>query len=161
MPHRAVSLTRHNGAYVVGLDDGRVLQARAVVIACGVQYRRLPLERLQDFEGAGVFYAAMDLEARYCHDGDVYVVGGGNSAGQAAMFLSRHARRVHMLVRGASLATSMSEYLVKRLTSNPHMVIHTHAEVEGLHGADVLSAITIRRTTPVQENERTRGPSSS
>jgi len=153
VPHRAVSLTRQDDAYVVGLDDGRALQARAIVIACGVQYRRLSLERLRDFEGAGVFYAAMDLEARYCQDGDVYVVGGGNSAGQAAMFLSRHARRVHMLVRGASLATSMSEYLVKRLTSNPRVVIHTHTEVEGLHGADVLSAIT---TTTSGTGERER-----
>src|SRR4029453_1669401 len=149
----AVSLTRQDDAYVVGLDDGRALQARAIVIACGVQYRRLSLERLRDFEGAGVFYAAMDLEARYCQDGDVYVVGGGNSAGQAAMFLSRHARRVHMLVRGASLATSMSEYLVKRLTSNPRVVIHTRTEVEGLHGADVLSAITTR-TSGTGERER-------
>jgi thioredoxin reductase (NADPH) len=92
VPHRAVSLTQHDRAYVVGLDDGRALQARAVVISCGVQYRRLPLERLRDFEGAGVFYAAMDLEARYCQNNEVDVVGGGNAAGQAAMFLSRHAR---------------------------------------------------------------------
>jgi thioredoxin reductase (NADPH) len=144
----------HDGAYVVGLDDGRALQARAVVIACGVQYRRLPLERLRDFEGAGVFYAAMDLEARYCQDGDVYIVGGGNSAGQAAMLLSRHARRVHMLLRGPNLATSMSEYLVKRLTSNPRVVVHTHTEVDGLHGADVLSAITIRKSDTGETEQR-------
>lgn len=157
VPHRAVSLSHDPDAHVVGLDDGRSLRARAIVIACGVQYRRLPLAGLRQFEGAGVYYAAMDREARYCQGNEVYVVGGGNSAGQAAMFLSQHASHLHVLIRADSLAISMSEYLVKRLTSNPRVVIHSKTEVVALHGESALEAITIRKSdTGATERRPTR-----
>ena len=157
VPHRAVSLSHNRDSHVVGLDDGRSLRARAIVIACGVQYRRLPLTGLGHYEGAGVYYAAMDLEARYCQGSEVYVVGGGNSAGQAAMFLSQYAHQVHLLIRAGSLAISMSEYLVKRLTSNPRLVVHTQTEVVALHGKSALEAITIRRSdTGATERRSTR-----
>jgi thioredoxin reductase (NADPH) len=107
-----------------------------------VQYRRLPVPRLEDFEGAGVYYAATEVEARFCREAEVVVIGGGNSAGQAAMFLSRHARHVHVLVRGDSLAASMSDYLSSRLRSDPAITIHFRTELKELEGQDALEAVT-------------------
>jgi thioredoxin reductase (NADPH) len=114
------------------------------VVATGVQYRRLPLDRLTDFEGAGIYYAATEIEARYSKGTDAIIIGGGNSAGQAAMFLSRSARCVRVLVRGASLAASMSSYLSSRLEADPRIAIEYGAEVSALHGAEHLEALTIR-----------------
>ena len=144
MPHRAVSLGERDGLFRVTLEDGRELCARAVVVATGVQYRRLPIEGLERLEGAGIYYAATDVEARWCRDTDAVVIGGGNSAGQAAMFLSRTARHVHLLVRGDSLAASMSDYLSSRLDADPAITIHHGAEMTALHGEDHLEAIDVR-----------------
>ncbi|MEO1331073.1 MAG: FAD-dependent oxidoreductase [Pseudomonadota bacterium] len=143
-PRRAVGLNRIEGGFEVALNRGPAVRARAVVLACGVQYRKLPLERLSEFEGAGVYYAATDLEARFCRDAEAYVVGGGNSAGQAAMFLSRYARRVHVVIRRSSLVETMSEYLVTRLENDPRIVIHPHTEVVGLEGDRTLEALQLR-----------------
>ena len=144
MPRRVEALHREPDArFCATLDDGQKIRARAVVVATGVQYRRLPWERLDDFEGAGVYYAATETEARYCRETDVIVIGGGNSAGQAAMYLSRIANHVHVLVRGASLAASMSDYLLGRLERDPRISIHYQSEVAGLHGGEVLEAVTI------------------
>ena len=104
----------------------------------------LPLDRLADFEGDGVYYAATEMEARYCKGTEAVIVGGGNSAGQAAMFLSRSASCVRLLVRGASLAASMSSYLSNRLAADPAISIEYGAEVSALHGTDHLQALTIR-----------------
>jgi thioredoxin reductase (NADPH) len=145
MPRRAVRLQRlEDGSFCATFDNGQRVLAKAVVVATGVQYRRLPLERLADFEGAGVYYAATEMEARYCKGTDAVVIGGGNSAGQAAMFLSRSARRVRVLVRGASLAASMSSYLLSRLEADPRITIEYGVEVAALHGTDHLEAITVR-----------------
>jgi thioredoxin reductase (NADPH) len=114
------------------------------VVATGVQYRRLPLDRLVDLEGAGIYYAATEIEARYCKGTEAVIIGGGNSAGQAAMFLSRSASCVRVLVRGASLAASMSSYLSSRLAADPRITIEYGAEVSALQGADRLEALTIR-----------------
>ena len=116
------------------------------MVATGVQYRRLPLDRLADFEGAGIYYAATEIEARYCKGTEAVIIGGGNSAGQAAMYLSRSARCVRVLVRGASLAASMSSYLSSRLEADPRITIEYGAEVSALHGAEHLEALTIRDT---------------
>jgi thioredoxin reductase (NADPH) len=101
VPRRAAALTPEDGGFRVTLDDGAETCARSIVVATGVQYRRLPLDRLEEFESAGIYYAATDVEARYCRNSEVAVIGGGNSAGQAAMFLARTAAHVHVLVRGA------------------------------------------------------------
>ena len=110
------------------------MPARAVIIATGVQYRRLAVENLAQFEGAGVYYGATFVEAQLCGGEDVIVVGGGNSAGQAAVFLAQTARRVHMLVRSAGLAESMSRYLIRRIEENRAIELQTHTEIVALEG---------------------------
>ncbi|WP_415403860.1 FAD-dependent oxidoreductase [Tateyamaria sp. SN3-11] len=128
----------------IQLDTEDWVSAKALVVATGVQYRRLPLDNLEALEGSGVYYAATDVEARYCRDTEVAIIGGGNSAGQAAMFLTRTAKHVHVLVRGEGLAASMSDYLLQRLESHPRITIHLCTEVKELHGDTTLTAITVR-----------------
>jgi thioredoxin reductase (NADPH) len=144
-PRRVVQLeVLENGHFRATFDDQGCIRSRAVVIATGVQYRRLPIERLQQFEGSGVYYAATESEARYCNNSSVVVIGGGNSAGQAAMYLRRIASRVHVVVRGGSLAASMSHYLSSRLAADPAISVDYHTEVVELHGSDKLEAVTLR-----------------
>lgn len=146
MPRRAEHLRRRDdGAFCARLDDGAEVCARAVLVATGVQYRRLPLDRLEAFEGAGVFYAATDMETRFCRNTDAVVIGGGNSAGQAAMYLSRTATHVHVVVRGQSLAASMSDYLTRRLRADPRVTIHYQCAVTRLHGDAHLEAVTLTK----------------
>ncbi|APX12120.1 FAD-dependent oxidoreductase [Tateyamaria omphalii] len=145
VPVRATELMQcEKHLFHIKLDNDDWVSAKALIVATGVQYRRLPLDRLEELEGSGVYYAATDVEARYCKDTEVAVIGGGNSAGQAAMFLARSARHVHVLVRGESLASSMSDYLLQRLQSHPRITIHICTEVKELHGDDRLDAITVR-----------------
>ncbi|MEM8852620.1 MAG: FAD-dependent oxidoreductase [Pseudomonadota bacterium] len=144
VPHRAVSLTPTAAGFDIGLDNGGTAMARSIVVAAGVQYRRLPLERLEDFEGAGIYYAATDLEARFCTDEQVLIIGGGNSAGQAAMFLSRHAQCTHIAVRGEGLKNTMSSYLTDRICSDSAIRLWTHTEVVALHGDKRLEGVTVR-----------------
>ncbi len=144
MPRRVTLLEKlPDESFCATFDNGDRIRARAVVVATGVQYRRPPLERLAEFEGAGVYYAATEMEARYCKDTEAVIVGGGNSAGQAAMFLSRSASCVRVLVRGSSLAASMSSYLASRLEADARITIEYGAEVTALHGAERLQALTI------------------
>jgi len=145
MPRRVERLSvEEGGLFCATLDDGARVLARAVLVATGAQYRRLPLERLGQFENASVFYAATEMEARSCRNTDAVVVGGGNSAGQAAMYLSRVARLVHILVRGDNLSDTMSSYLVQQLKAQPNIEIHFGTEVTALHGGDHLERITVR-----------------
>jgi thioredoxin reductase (NADPH) len=148
MPHRVSSLVKRDPLFCAVLSDGREILAKAVVVATGVQYQRLALPRLEEFEGAGVYYAATEMEARYCRGQDVIVVGGGNSAGQAAMFLSRFASHVHLLVRGASLAASMSDYLLSRLKAEQKVTIHLNSSATELHGREdgeaQLQSVTVK-----------------
>ncbi len=148
MPRRVSSLEELTaGDFCATFANGERVRASALVVATGVQYRRLPLDRLADFEGSGIYYAATESEARFCRDAEVIVIGGGNSAGQAAMFLSRAARHVRLLVRGDSLATSMSNYLSSRLETDPAITIEYGAHVSDLHGGEALEAVTIRTAT--------------
>ncbi|WP_086734241.1 FAD-dependent oxidoreductase [Erythrobacter colymbi] len=145
MPRRVEALSkRDDGSYCVTLDDGDELCARALLVATGVQYRRLPLANLEELEGAGIFYSATEMEARFCAKTEAVVIGGGNSAGQAAMYLSRAASHVHLVVRSGSLAASMSSYLSQRLEADPRVTIHYHSEVTALHGDDWLEGLTLK-----------------
>ena len=128
--------------YRLTLDDDSTLMTTTVVLAVGVQYRKLPLERLEEFEGAGIYYAATELEARSFGDSPVTVVGGGNAAGHAAIFLAQHGADVTIAIRGDSLAASMSAYLIDRIDASPNIDVVTRTEVTELDGDDHLSTIT-------------------
>jgi thioredoxin reductase (NADPH) len=143
VPHQATGVRRVGDGYEVELSAYKTLRARSVVVATGARYRRLNLPELERYEKAGIFYAATDLEARRCRDVETVVVGGGNSAGQAAMFLAGTASRVHLVYRGPDLRRSMSQYLVTRLERTSNVVIHLQCEVCALHGEDGLQAVTI------------------
>ena len=129
--------------YRVRVEGHAAVRARTLVLACGATYRKLPLDNLPQFEGRGVYYAATAVEAAPCEGEDVIVIGGGNSAGQAAVFLAGRAKQVHILIRGDSPADSMSDYLLKRIDASRKIALHTHTEVTGLHGGeDGLEEIT-------------------
>jgi thioredoxin reductase (NADPH) len=130
--------------YALKFDDGQKVPAKTVVIATGAQYRKLSLENLSRFEGAGVYYGATHLESQLCGGEEVVIIGGGNSAGQAAVFLSQTARQVYVLVRSGGLSESMSRYLVRRIEESPNIELRTNTEVISLNGNDHLEAIEWR-----------------
>jgi thioredoxin reductase (NADPH) len=140
----AKGLTCDRRPYSVQVEADERVPARTIVIATGAQYRRLPLENLSRFEGAGVYYGATHLEAQLCGGEEVIVVGGGNSAGQAAVFLAQTARRVYMLVRGGGLAETMSRYLIRRIEESPNIELLTTTEVTSLEGSDHLERVQWR-----------------
>jgi len=142
--HSAVHLHCERRPYAVTVDGHRRFTARTVVIATGAQYRRPDIPNLARYEGAGVYYGATFLESQLCESEDVVVVGGGNSAGQAAVFLSQSARHVHVMVRGKSLAESMSRYLIRRIEESPNITLHTRSEIVGLAGERRLEQVTWR-----------------
>jgi thioredoxin reductase (NADPH) len=127
--------------YGIEVGDGQRLPARAVIIATGAEYRRLAIDNLSRFDGAGVYYAATHMEAQLCAGDEVVVVGGGNSAGQAAVFLAGSARRVHMVIRSGGLADTMSRYLIRRIEDHPAIVRHVHAEIVSLEGNGHLERV--------------------
>lgn len=124
------------------LDDGGAIQARSVVVATGARYRKLAVENYERFEGAGIHYAATALEQQICGREEVAVIGGGNSAGQAAVFLSRTVGHVHILVRGEGLAATMSDYLVQRIEQSPKITLHARTEITALDGDKYLRRVT-------------------
>lgn len=140
----ATRLTCSRKPYAVEVGDGVRVPARAVIIATGAEYRRLPLDNLSRFEGAGVYYGATLVEAQLCGGEEVVVVGGGNSAGQAAVFLAQTARRVHMLIRSSGLAATMSRYLIRRIEENPGIVLRPHTEIVALEGSEHLESMRWR-----------------
>jgi thioredoxin reductase (NADPH) len=127
--------------YEVRLAEGSSIRARAVIIATGAEYRRPPLANLSQFEGAGVYYTAMPMEAQLCVGEDIVVVGGGNSAGQAAVFLAQTAKRVFMLVRGDGLGETMSRYLVRRIEDNPAIMVRPRTQIVALEGNGHLERV--------------------
>src|SRR5206468_10857700 len=132
----AVRLGCDRKPFRVWLDggDGDALLARTVIIATGVEYRKLAMDNLHRFENAGVYYAATQMERRMCADDEVAVVGGANSAGQAAVFLAETAKRVHMLLRSEALSSTLSRYLISRIDAHPRIELHTRTEIVGLEG---------------------------
>ena len=139
--HKVVELRCERRPYQVVLDNGNNLAARAIVISTGAQYTRPPIDNLKDFEGRGVYYGATYIESQLCGGEDVIVIGGGNSAGQAAVYLSQSARKVHLLVRSGGLSNSMSRYLIQRITDNPGIEIHVRTEMIGLQGERDLERV--------------------
>jgi thioredoxin reductase (NADPH) len=127
--------------YEIELEDSASVKGRAIIVAAGARYRKLPLPNLKDFEGAGVYYAATHIEAELCRTGEAAVVGGGNSAGQAALFLSNYAKHVHILVRRAGLAETMSRYLISRIEACPQITVHPLTEVRAIEGDKHLERI--------------------
>ena len=143
-PYRAVSLEPGDGRYVVHLEEGHEIAARTVLLATGAQYRRLPVEGLSDYEGMSVFYAAGPPEAQLCGASRVGVVGGGNSAGQAAVWLARGGALVTLLHRRADLRETMSDYLVREL-DRYGVAVRDRSEIAALHGDDgQLEAVTLK-----------------
>ena len=127
--------------YRLRLEDGQSVRAKAIVVASGARYRKLDAPRYNQFEGQGIHYAATAMEAQLCGGQNVVVVGGGNSAGQAAMFLSRTSGHVHLLVRGEGLAATMSDYLIQRIQQSPRITLHPHSEVTALRGEALLRQV--------------------
>jgi thioredoxin reductase (NADPH) len=137
----ATHLTCGRRQYTVRIDDGPGVPARTVIIATGAEYRRPPLGNLAQFEGTGVYYGATFVESQLCSREEVIVVGGGNAAGQAAVFLAQSASRVHVLVRSDGLAASMSRYLIRRIEDSPAIVLHAYTELVALEGDDHLERV--------------------
>jgi thioredoxin reductase (NADPH) len=156
IPATAVSVARSDGHYTVRLDDGTPVTARSVVIATGVRYRRLDVPRLEHFEQVSVYYAASEAEAMLCRDDPVAIVGGGNSAGQAAVFLSRHAARVTLIVRERDLGEHMSRYLIDQIGRIANVDVLLGTEVRELLGDQALEAVAVvgqageRRVVPAR-----------
>jgi thioredoxin reductase (NADPH) len=140
----ATGLACDGRTYTVGVDGGPRIPARAVIIATGAEYRKPVLENLSRFEGAGVYYAATPMESQLCVGEEVVVVGGGNSAGQAAVFLASTAKRVHIIVRGDGLAGTMSRYLIRRIEDSPTIALRTRTEIVALEGDRRLERIRWR-----------------
>ncbi len=143
-PCEVVGLRVEAGFHAVVLGDGSEIPTRAVIVASGARYRRLAVDDLERFEGAGVYYAATDLEVRACDGMSVLVVGGGNSAGQAAIYLAQHRCQVTLAIRRGDLTQSMSQYLIERIEADPQVELVTGVEVQALAGQDHLEQATLR-----------------
>jgi thioredoxin reductase (NADPH) len=152
-PCRVVDLDTGGAHLSVMLSDGTTIESRAVLIATGVRYNTLPLERWIDFEGAGIYYAATELEARACRTQPVTVVGGANSAGQAALYLASRGCQVTLAVRGSDVAATMSSYLLGRLRADPRVTIRVDTEVTGLSGGSSLQRITLTNNSTGEVSE--------
>ena len=142
-PCPVVALDAAGGRLRLTISDGTEIDAQAVILAMGAHYRRLPIDRWAEFEGAGIYFAATEMEARTCGDRPVTVVGGANSAGQAALFLAARGNPVTLAIRSADAGAEMSAYLLDRLRAHPAVTIHAGTEVSGLDGDGSLSAITL------------------
>src|SRR5712672_2897940 len=152
---RSLDCSRADGAFAQALDGGESLRARSVVVASGARYRRPEIENLDKFEGRGVWYWASPIEARLCAEQEAVLVGGGNSAGQAAVFLSGHARKVYMVIRGGGLGASMSRYLIERIEATPNIEPVFNTEVAALEGSDDGSLERVRWRSRLSGEEST------
>ncbi len=137
-----ISTAQVDGAHRLILAGGGAVCARSVVIASGARYRKLNVKNQEDFENRGLYYAATAMESLLCHERDIIVIGGGNSAGQASIFLSSVARHVHHIIRGASLESTMSQYLITRIERSPRITLYTETEIDRLEGKAALEFIT-------------------
>jgi thioredoxin reductase (NADPH) len=140
----ALRLSCDHVPFRIELSDGQTVRSRTVIIASGAEYRKLALDNLADYMGVGVYYAATAVERKLCGEDDVIVVGGGNSAGQASVYLSGSGRRVHLIVRAGGLAASMSRYLIRRIEDTPNITLHVNTEITALGGKGRLERVTWR-----------------
>jgi thioredoxin reductase (NADPH) len=140
--------------YAIGLEDGTSIISKAIVIATGANYRRLPIHDLSRFEGAGIYYGATFVEAQLCSGEEVIVVGGGNSAGQAAVFLAQNTKHLYLLVRGFGLADSMSRYLIRRIEQTPNITLLCNTELVGLDGTGHLEQVMWRNNQTGGEEKK-------
>jgi thioredoxin reductase (NADPH) len=148
---KSLDCSKDTGAFELATQCGRFLRAKSIVVASGARYRRPEIEKLDAFEGRGVWYWASPIEAKLCANQDVVLVGGGNSAGQAAVFLSGHARKVYMMIRGGGLGASMSRYLIERIEATSNIELMFNTEVVGLEGSETLERVRWRsRLSPEQ-----------
>jgi thioredoxin reductase (NADPH) len=146
-PCEVIGLRAESGFHVIVLADGSEIPTRAVIVASGARYQRLAVKDLDRFEGAGVYYAATDLEARVCSGTSVMVIGGGNSAGQAALYLAQNNCGVTIAIRRENLIQSMSQYLIERIEADPKINLLTGVEVQSLAGESRLERVTLKHTT--------------
>ncbi len=153
MPVKAGHLECGRRPFGIRMDDGSVVHAHSIVIATGARYKRLDVPNLSQFEGRGIYYGATHVEALLCGNEEVAVIGGGNSAGQAAVFLARHVDHVHMLVRGDGLAQTMSSYLSHRIEAEPKITLHTSTEIKQLNGDDHLESLVWKNRLTGEEGE--------
>ncbi len=153
VPAEATALSREDGHFSIELNTGEVVNGRTLIVATGARYRRLPVPRLEEFDGVGVYYAATQSEAQRCVGDPVLVVGGGNSAGQAAMFMSQHAATCRLMIRGGDLGKSMSRYLVDEIGNNDRVEVVTHHEVVELKGDQELEGVVVRDTRSGEHSE--------
>jgi thioredoxin reductase (NADPH) len=137
-------------SFYIGLNQDECVYARAVVIATGARYRKPDLPRLEHFEGRGIYYSATFMEGAFCNNEELIVVGGGNSAGQAAVFLARFARHVHVVIRGDGLSASMSTYLIRRINATANITLHTRTQIVELCGESRLDGIRWDRQEQIE-----------
>jgi len=149
----SLDCSREDGAFGLALEGAEVLRARSIVVASGARYRRPEIDRLAEFEGRGVWYWASPIEARLCAEQEVVLVGGGNSAGQAAVFLSGHARKVHMVIRGGGLGASMSRYLIERIEAAANIELVFNTELVGLEGTRDVALERVRSRSRLSGEE--------
>jgi thioredoxin reductase (NADPH) len=154
---RATSIDCDRTPFCIEMEDGQRVSTRSIVIATGARYRKLDLPNYDKFEGQGIHYAATWIEGNLCANEEVIVVGGGNSAGQAAVFLSGLARHVHILVRSRALAETMSDYLIQRIEASPNITLHNRTEITALEGDEVLERVTWTNRDSGESETRTIG----
>lgn len=143
IPHKAEKLEYNGDYFTLCASNGKNIKAKSIIAATGANYQRLPVDNIEKFEGSGVFYSATGMNASACKDELVGVVGGGNSAGQAALFLADHAREVHVIIRGDDLGFKMSDYLVQRIYTTPNIIVHKKSNVVQLNGIHHLQSLIL------------------
>jgi len=143
IPHKAEKVEYNGDYFTLRASNGKHIKAKSLIAATGAEYRRLPIDNIEGFEGSGVFYSATGMNASACKNELVGVVGGGNSAGQAALFLADHAAEVHVIIRGDDLGDKMSDYLVQRIYSSPNIIVHKNSNVVQLNGAHHLQYLVL------------------
>jgi thioredoxin reductase (NADPH) len=146
IPHKAESIEHTGDHFILCASNGKVIKTKSLIAATGANYRQLPIDNIEKYEGSGVYYSATGMDASSCENELVAIVGGGNSAGQAALFLARYAQHVHIILRGDDLGAKMSNYLVQRIEANDRITVHHDTEITALHGDHHLESCTL--TTP-------------